>query len=161
MYAAELTAIKEVISENENFDLKHFAIFSDSLSVLTSIKNSFSKTRPTLLSLDIRHVYACHWVVIMYMHIIRSFGTLHVYICTSLGTLHVYACHLVPFTYMHVHWLPFTCIHVIGYPSRICTSLGTLPVYACHWVLFTCMHVTEYPSRACMSWGTRHVYACH
>src|SRR6218665_2687616 len=49
IYAAELTAIKEVfswISENETQDLKNFAIFSDSLSVLTSFKNSFSESRP-------------------------------------------------------------------------------------------------------------------
>src|SRR6218665_1439214 len=40
MYAAELTAVKEVfswISENETQDVKNFAIFSDSLSVITSI----------------------------------------------------------------------------------------------------------------------------
>src|SRR6218665_1555102 len=54
IYAAELTAnaIKEVfswLSENENHDLKNVAIFSDSSSVLTSIKNSFSESRPTLL----------------------------------------------------------------------------------------------------------------
>jgi hypothetical protein len=45
IFAAELTAIKEVfswISENESQELKNFAIFSDSLSVLTSIKNSFT-----------------------------------------------------------------------------------------------------------------------
>src|SRR6218665_2592626 len=48
LYAAELTAIKEVfcwISENETQDLKNFAIFSDSLSVLVSIKHSFSESR--------------------------------------------------------------------------------------------------------------------
>src|SRR6218665_133181 len=50
IYAAELAAIKEVfsrISENENQDLKNFEIFSDSLSVLMSIKHSFSESRPT------------------------------------------------------------------------------------------------------------------
>ena len=30
-------------------DLKNFAIFADSLSVITSIKHSFSESRPTLL----------------------------------------------------------------------------------------------------------------
>src|SRR6218665_1936893 len=52
IYAAELTSIKEVfswISENETQELKNLAIFSDSLSVLTSFKNSFSESRPTLL----------------------------------------------------------------------------------------------------------------
>src|SRR6218665_2037710 len=52
IYAAELTAIKEVfswISENETKDLKNYGIFSDFLSVFTSIKNSFSEFRPTLL----------------------------------------------------------------------------------------------------------------
>src|SRR6218665_2666565 len=52
IYAAELTAIKEAclwISENEKQNLKNFAVFSDSLSVLMSIKNSFSEARPTLL----------------------------------------------------------------------------------------------------------------
>jgi len=57
VYTAEMTAIKEVfawIVDNENQDLKHFAIFSDSLSVLTSLKKSFSKSRPTLLQDTIR-----------------------------------------------------------------------------------------------------------
>src|SRR6218665_31366 len=52
IYAAELTAIKEVfswISENETKALKNFAIFSDSLSVLIFLKNSFSESRPNLL----------------------------------------------------------------------------------------------------------------
>src|SRR6218665_255262 len=52
IYAAELTAIKEVfcwITKNETQDLKNFAIFSDSLSVLMSIKRSFSESRSTLL----------------------------------------------------------------------------------------------------------------
>src|SRR5678815_5947879 len=54
IYAAELTAIKEVfcwISENENQELKHFAIFSDSLSVLMSFRNSLSSSRPNLFHL--------------------------------------------------------------------------------------------------------------
>src|SRR6218665_269252 len=44
--------VKEVfswISVNETQDRKNVPIFSDSLSVLTSIKNSFSESRPTLL----------------------------------------------------------------------------------------------------------------
>src|SRR6218665_4191766 len=52
IYDAELTAIKEVfswISENETQELKNFAIFSDSLSVLISLKNSFSESRPNFL----------------------------------------------------------------------------------------------------------------
>src|SRR6218665_3076495 len=52
IYAAELTAIKEAflwMSENEKQNLKNFAVFSDSLSVLMPIKNSFSESRPTLL----------------------------------------------------------------------------------------------------------------
>src|SRR6218665_1608343 len=52
IYANELTVIKEVfswISENETQDLKNVALFSDSLSVLTSFKNSFSESRPPLL----------------------------------------------------------------------------------------------------------------
>src|SRR6218665_2149462 len=50
-YAAELTATKEAclwISENEKQNLKNCAIFSDSLSVLMSIKNSFSQSRPNI-----------------------------------------------------------------------------------------------------------------
>ena len=57
IYAAELTAIKEVfcwISENENQELKNFAIFSDSLSVLMSFRNSLSSSRPNLLQETIR-----------------------------------------------------------------------------------------------------------
>ena len=57
IYAAELTAIKEVfcwISENENQELKHFAIFSDSLSVLMSFRNSLSSSRPNLLQETLR-----------------------------------------------------------------------------------------------------------
>ena len=52
IYAAKLTAIKEVfswISENETQDFKKFAIFSDSLSVPISFKKSFSESRPNLL----------------------------------------------------------------------------------------------------------------
>ena len=48
IYAAELTAIKEAflwISENEKQNLRNFAVFSDSLSVLMSIKNFFSESR--------------------------------------------------------------------------------------------------------------------
>lgn len=50
-YAAELTAIKEAlqwIAENDS-ENRHFVIFSDSLSVVTSLKRSVSKSRPTLL----------------------------------------------------------------------------------------------------------------
>jgi ribonuclease HI len=57
VYAAELTAIKEVfswISKNENQESRRFAVFSDSLSVLTSIKKCFSDSRPTLLQDTIR-----------------------------------------------------------------------------------------------------------
>ena len=57
IYAAELTAIKEAftwIVDNESQGLKHFAVFSDSLSVLTSLKKSFSNSRPTLLQDTIR-----------------------------------------------------------------------------------------------------------
>jgi len=51
VYAAELTAIKEAmqwISQNES-ESQNFVIFSDSLSVLTSLKRHTSKSRPTLL----------------------------------------------------------------------------------------------------------------
>src|SRR6218665_289982 len=54
IYAAELTPIKEAflwISENEKQNLKNFAVFSDSLSVLVSITNSFSESRPVLSNL--------------------------------------------------------------------------------------------------------------
>ena len=59
IYAAELTAIKEVfswISENETQDLKNFAIFSDSLSVLTSIKNSFQSLGQPYYKKQCRHL---------------------------------------------------------------------------------------------------------
>lgn len=50
-YAAELTAIKEAmqwIAQNES-ETRKYVIFSDSLSVLTSLKRHKSKSRPTLL----------------------------------------------------------------------------------------------------------------
>ena len=40
---------KNETQATETQDLKNFAKFSDSLSVLTSFKNSFSESRPTLL----------------------------------------------------------------------------------------------------------------
>ena len=52
IYAAELNAIKEVLTwilENENQDNKKFAVFSDCLSALTSIKLTYSRSRPILL----------------------------------------------------------------------------------------------------------------
>src|ERR1043165_2667655 len=42
------------IVDNESQGLRHFAIFSDSLSALTSLKKSFSNSRPTLLQDTIR-----------------------------------------------------------------------------------------------------------
>jgi len=51
IYAAEMTAIKEAISwilENDNRSNTKYAIFSDSLSVLTSLKEGTCKSRPNL-----------------------------------------------------------------------------------------------------------------
>src|SRR6218665_674704 len=55
VYAAELTAIMEAVlwilnCEHYNTCKCKFAIFSDSLSVLTSIKESCSQSRPTLFN---------------------------------------------------------------------------------------------------------------
>jgi len=53
VYAAELTAIMEAvlwILDCEHYNKCKFAIFSDSLGVLTSIKESCSQSRPTLLN---------------------------------------------------------------------------------------------------------------
>src|ERR1700733_679094 len=52
IYAAELTAIKEAVIwiHNEGIKDKKYAIFSDSLSVLTSIKENKSKSRPKLFN---------------------------------------------------------------------------------------------------------------
>src|SRR6218665_2328125 len=63
-YAAELTAIKEILSrtsENETQDLKNFVIFSDSLSVLTFFKHSFSESRPNLLQETIQ-TFKVHFI---------------------------------------------------------------------------------------------------
>src|SRR6218665_980812 len=59
LYAAELTAIMEAvlwILNCEHYSKCKFAIFSDSLSVLTSIKESCSRSRPTLLNDLLSHL---------------------------------------------------------------------------------------------------------
>jgi len=59
VYAAELTVIMEAvlwILNCEHYNKCKFAIFSDSLSVLTSIKESCSQSRPTLLNDLLSHL---------------------------------------------------------------------------------------------------------
>jgi ribonuclease HI len=59
IYAAELTAILETVKWLINYECPNsskFAIFSDSLSVLTSIKESCSQARPTLLNDVLYHI---------------------------------------------------------------------------------------------------------
>ena len=59
IYAAELTAIIETvlwILNSECYNNCKFAIFSDSLSVLTSIKRSYCQSRPTLLNDLLYHI---------------------------------------------------------------------------------------------------------
>jgi len=59
IYAAELTAIIETvlwILNSECYNNCKFAIFCDSLSVLTSIKRSYCQSRPTLLNDLLYHI---------------------------------------------------------------------------------------------------------
>src|SRR6218665_1897303 len=59
VYAAELTAIMEAvlwILNCEHYNKCKFAILSDSLSVLTPIKESCSQSRPTLLNDLLSHL---------------------------------------------------------------------------------------------------------
>ena len=59
VYAAELTAIIETvlwILNSECYNNCKFAIFSDSLSALTSIKRSYCQSRPTLLNDLLYHI---------------------------------------------------------------------------------------------------------